>query len=275
MGVSFVPHGRLHFLDPGDQPISRGDAVLVPTEHGPEVARCVWGPTEADWDGAPLPPCGGRASDSDLARDAQQRRVRAEIRALAEALIAEHRLPMTVVAVDYADRRVEVDRLAVVYFKAPHRVDFRALLGELARGLRCRIDLRRVGARDTAALVGGVGPCGREFCCVHAPVAEPVPARVSREQEATNHALQVAGGCGRLKCCLAYERDAYVDFDERAPAVGSVVRTPHGEGVVAGLAQPADAVWVRTDEALRLVPVGQAELVCPAPTADASPGRDR
>ena len=255
MAVSYVPHGRLHFLDPADVACSVGDAVLAPTQHGPA--------------GAPLPVCQGIATEADVARDAEQRLLRAEIRALAEALIAEHRLPMTVVAVDFVDRFVDADRLAVIYFKAQQRVDFRVLLGELARGLRCRIDLRQVGARDVAALVGGVGPCGLELCCTRAPVTEPMSARVTREQEAANHALNIAGICGRLKCCLAYEREAYVDFLGRAPREGAVVRTPYGEGVVASLAQPADAVWVRTEEAVRLVGVDEVEVLRAAPGQDA------
>ncbi len=266
MAVAFEPHGRLYYLDPGEGRYAVGDPVLVPAEHGPEVARCVWGPTEVDWDEGELPVCAGPAADADLRRDADNRGWRAEIRAVAERLIAEHALAMAVVGVDFVDRSPEADRVAIVYFKAPHRVDFRLLLGDLARALACRIDLRQVGSRDAAAIVGGVGACGREFCCcAMTPLLDPLPGRVTREQEAANQALQYAGGCGRLKCCLAYEHQAYLDFLADAPPIGSVVATPAGEGVVSGHAVPADSVWVRTEDGLRAVVLVDAHLLRPPP----------
>ena len=272
MAVAFEPHGRLYYLDPGDAQYAVGESVLYPAEHGPEVARCVWGPAEVDWDEGPLPACDGPATETDLRRDAANRRWRAEIQAVAERLIVDHGLAMTVVAVDFVDRSADADRLAVVYFKAPHRVDFRGLLGDLARALACRIDLRQVGSRDVAALVGGVGVCGREFCCCAlCPVQEPLAGRVTREQEAASQALQYAGTCGRLKCCLAYEQQAYLDFQARAPQVGSVVGTPAGEGVVSGHAVPAEAVWVRTDDGVRAIALADVHLLRPPPGAPRTP----
>lgn len=266
MAVAFEPHGRLYYLDPGDADHAVGAPVLFPAEHGPEVARCVWGPTQVDWDDGELPLCGGPATEEDLRRDAANRVWRAEIRAVAERLIVEHELAMTVVGVDFVDRSPEADRVAVIYFKAPHRVDFRLLLGDLARALACRIDLRQVGSRDVATLLGGVGVCGRELCCcAMKPLQEPLPGRVTREQEVANQALQYAGACGRLKCCLAYEQQTYLDFLADAPQVGSVVDTPAGEGVVSGHAVPADAVWVRTEDGLRAIPVADARVLRPPP----------
>jgi cell fate regulator YaaT (PSP1 superfamily) len=268
MAVEFVPHGPLHYLDPGDAEYRHGDRVLVPTGDGPEVARCVLGPTDVDWDAPPsLPLCAGPATSDQLTRDVAQRERRAEIRRIAIDAIARHRLPMTVVGVDQLDHDPGADRVAVVYFKAPHRVDFRGLVGDLARTLQSRVELRQVGGRDVAALLGGVGPCGLELCCCSmGPVQEPVPPRVSREQEAANSALQLAGACGRLKCCLAYEQPAYADFAARAPRIGSVVATAAGEGVVSGLAMPLDAVWVRTEEgSVRAFAVADVTIVRPAP----------
>jgi len=277
MAVEFGPHGRLHYLDPGDEEYRVGDVVLVPTEHGPETARCVWAPHGAEWEGGPLPLCAGPAAPADGARDEANRGRCEEVRRVAVDLIARHRLPMSVVALDYVDPHPEAGRLAIIYFKAPQRVDFRALLGDLARTLQARVDLRQVGGRDVSALVGGLGPCGREFCCcVMCPVSEPVPGRVSRDQESANSSLQLAGTCGRLKCCLAYEADAYADYAARAPGIGSVVATPAGEGVVNAQSMPIDAVWIRTDDGLRSVPVSEVTVVRPAP--DFEPrlrGRDR
>ena len=203
MAASFTEHGRLHFLDPGDDAVRVGEAVLVPTDHGPEVARCAW-LADTDWPTATLPPCAGRPTASDLSRDETNRTRRAEIRRLAEVHIARLELPMTVVAVDHVDRNIDSDRLAVIYFRAPHRVDFRVLLGDLARALRSRIDLRQVGPRDTAALVGDLGPCGRELCCVSmCPAA--APGSRPRSHDATP-----GGACGRSQCCLSSEPDGAV-----------------------------------------------------------------
>lgn len=268
MGVAFGPHGRLRYLDAGDGDYAVGEPVRIPTEGGPEVAHCVWGPVEIDWADEKLPRVLGAATPADLARDEANTRRRAEIWATADELIARHRLPMRIVAVDYLDRDPEVGRLVAIYFKAPHRVDFRALVGDLARTLRARVDLRQLGARDVAALIGDAGPCGRQLCCSACPVSAAVPSDVTESQEAANSALQLSGSCGRLKCCMAYEADAYADFALRAPAVGSLVDTPDGEGVVSGHAQPFDAVWVRESECVRSVPVCQARVIRPAPGPD-------
>lgn len=193
-GVSFARHGRLALLDGTDVDARPGDPVLIDTGSGPEVARvaCV-----ADGAASGLPRCAGRAAEADLERDAESRARRAEILAVARHLIARHGLPMTVLAVDHIDRSPVADRIAVIYFRAPHRVDFRALLPDLARGLQARIDLRQVGERDAAALLGGVGPCGRELCCaLVGPATKPV--RAPRGAEAD-------GVCGRVQCCAAYE----------------------------------------------------------------------
>lgn len=190
LGVSFAPHGRLFLLDAAGSDAVGGDAVLVPTESGLEVARCA---CVTDADGVRLPKLAGKATDADLARDAAHRARRAEIWAVASRLIALADLPMTVVGVDHVDdgRR----RIAYVYFKAPHRVDFRGLLVELARVLGSRVDLRQVGDRDVAALLGGVGPCGRDLCCaLVAPARRGVRVRGADE-----------GQCGHARCCYAYE----------------------------------------------------------------------
>lgn len=266
MAVSFERYGRLHYLDPGGHDIAVGDWVLVPTEAGHEVAQCVWPPTEADWAGT-LPVCGGPASDSDVKREQANRRRRAEIDQTARRLIELHELPMKVVAVDFLDRSRDFDQLAVIYFEAPHRVDFRALIGDLARALRARVDLRQIGARDAAALIGGVGNCGRDLCCAAMRLpTEPISLRMARAQDLPANPQQIAGACGRLMCCIAYEHPLYVDFLAAAPEVGTKVTTPHGDGVVVGHVVPADAVLVHTGEGVQRCPRAG---VCPKATAAA------
>ncbi len=253
MAVAFEPRGRWYYVDPGDLDVSVGDQILVPTGEGTEVATCAWGPAElASWPGE-LPVCLGRAGEADLERDGHNRRRRAEIFESSRRLIAKHGLEMRVVGVDFVDQSEKFDQQAVIYFEAPGRVDFRALLTDLARTLRARIDLRQVGSRDAAALIGGVGACGREYCCaLTALPTEPVSMRLARSQELPNTPAQLAGGCGRLMCCLAYENPLYIDYWNRAPRLGAQVATPQGDGVVVGHSVPLDAVVVAlADEQVR------------------------
>lgn len=248
MAVSFERYGRLHYLDPGPHRVAVGDQVLVPTDSGPEVAECVWAPEWVDdADGfTDLPVCAGPATESDLDRDRANKRRRAEAKLVAKKLIKKHELPMKVMGVDYLDRGEDFDELVVIYFTAPHRVDFRSLVGELARSLRARVDLRQVGARDAAMITGGIGSCGRELCCAtFLTDFEPVSLRMAKVQNLPPNPLKISGACGKLMCCLKYEHPLYAEFARTTPAVGEKVTTPEGEGTVVAHQVPADSVVVR------------------------------
>ena len=176
MAVSFERYGRLYYLDPGEHSPAIGDKVLVPTDSGPEVAECVWAPQWVPEDIGGLPVCEGLAAEEDLARDEENRRRRAEGRLAARRLIREHGLPMKITAVDY----IWSDNVFIVYFSAPHRVDFRALVRDLGGRLRARVELRQIGPRDEARLQGGIGPCGRDLCCAtFLKDFEPVSVRMA------------------------------------------------------------------------------------------------
>lgn len=261
MAVTFTPHGRLSYVDPGGLEVRVGDHVLVPTEAGPEVAQCVWAAEEVDGlDEADLPVCVGLAGPDDLARDEANRKRRAEVRVVANRLIRRHRLPMKVVAVDWIDRSDDFDREAVVYFTAPGRVDFRALVGDLARTLSSRIDLRQVGARDSARLIGGVGHCGRDLCCSSfLTELEPISLRSAREQNLPPNPLAISGACGKLMCCLKYEHPLYVEFSRQAPAVGQRVLTEAGEATVIAHTVPTDEVVVRMSATGEVAPCSRAD----------------
>lgn len=251
MAVTFEEYGRLHYLDPGEEDYTVGDWVLYPTEEGPEVARVVWAPQLGQVD-SPLPRCAGRAEAADLRRDEARRLRRAEIHRVAVERITAHALPMKVVATDFVDTSREFGELAVVYFTAPGRVDFRALVGDLARALSARIDLRQVASRDAARLTGGVGMCGRELCCtLFLDEVEPVSMRLARSQNLAGNPLQIQGACGKLLCCLAYEHPLYVDFLKRAPAVGERV----AGGTVVAHHVPTDEVSVRGPAGVRRCPL--------------------
>jgi cell fate regulator YaaT (PSP1 superfamily) len=242
MAVAFQRYGRLYYLDPGPYSPAVGDRVLVPTDSGPEVAECIWAPQWVSDEIDGLPVCAGLATDEHLTRDEANRARRAEGRVVARRLIREHGLPMKVIATDYVD----TGNVLTVYFSAPHRVDFRALVRDLAARLRVRVELRQIGPRDEARLQGGIGPCGRDLCCAtFLKDFEPVSVRMAKDQDLPVNPMRIAGACGRLMCCLKYEHPLYQDFKKKAPRPGSQVDTPEGPGTVVGHSVPADKVVVK------------------------------
>ncbi|MGD8214846.1 PSP1 domain-containing protein [Aestuariimicrobium sp. Y1814] len=261
MAVTFERHGQLHYLRAGDVAYAVGDHVLYPTSGGPEVAQVVWAPEYSPDEVGDIPECAGRATPADLDRDARNRSERAKARITAKRLAAEHGLSLKVVAVDLVDRGP--DPLVAIYYTAPERVDFRALVPDLARALRSRVDMRQIASRDAASVVGGIGSCGRELCCsTFLKKVEPVSLRLARTQNLPNNPLQISGACGKLMCCLKYEHPLYEDFASRAPAVGENVVTDTGRARVIGHAVPTDSVVVRSaNGAVRRCPL---ESVCPS-----------
>lgn len=247
MAVTFETHGQLHYLDPGEATHRVGDHVLFPTEFGPEVVQVVWAPEYVDSENlTDLPVCLGPATDADLRRDQENRRHRAEALAITKALVAEHELPMKIVAVDWIDRADDVDLMVAIYFTAPGRVDFRTLVGDLARALHARVDLRQVAGRDATRLTGGIGSCGRELCCsTFLTDFEPVGLRLAKVQGLAPNPLAIQGQCGKLMCCLKYEHPLYVEFAQQAPAVGEYVESPIGDAKVIGHSVPGQSVTVR------------------------------
>ncbi|GAA2844832.1 hypothetical protein GCM10010517_01130 [Streptosporangium fragile] len=260
MAVSFTRYGRLYYLDPGEHSPKVGDKVLVPTDAGPEVAECVWAPQWTSEEVGGLPVCAGIAGEEHLARDEANKRRRAEARSVSKRLIKRHALPMKVVGVDYLD----ADNVYTVYFSAPQRVDFRALVRDLARNLRARVELRQIGPRDEARLQGGIGPCGRDLCCAtFLKDFEPVSVRMAKDQDLPVNPLRIAGACGRLMCCLKYEHPLYLDAHSRMPRVGLKVDTPEGSGTVVGRNVPSDSVVVRLDEGGRRCACPSASVCSP------------
>jgi cell fate regulator YaaT (PSP1 superfamily) len=249
--VSFNRYGRLFYLDPGDLRPKVGELVLVPTDDGPEVAECVWAPEWTDEDTSGFPRLVGLASPDDLRRDEQIRRAKADAKVAAKRLIREHDLPMKVVAIDHVVGPSSASgsgARTTIYFTAPHRVDFRALVRDLGATLRCRVELRQLSARDSARVQGGIGSCGRDLCCAtFLTDFEPVTIRMAKDQDLPLNPMRISGACGRLMCCLKYEHPLYQQFQATAPAVGERVTTPEGPGRVVGHSVPRDSVTVRMD----------------------------
>jgi cell fate regulator YaaT (PSP1 superfamily) len=240
--VTFTEKGRLYYADPGSLNPTVGDWVLYPTEEGPEVAQVMWAPQWTADDIGGLPVLEGMASPSDLEALETARTKRAQARVAAKRLIREHGLPMKIVGVDHV---LSANR-TVIYFSAPHRVDFRSLVRDLGATLKGRVELRQLSPRDEARVIGGIGSCGRELCCSTFLVDfEPVSVRMAKDQDLPLNPLRISGACGRLMCCLKYEHPLYQDFAAKAPGVGSCVSTPEGEGTVIGHSVPAESVVVR------------------------------
>ena len=212
--VVFQRQGRLYYADPGSLTPRVGDHVLYPTEDGPEVAEVMWAPQYVSDDIGGLPVLAGMAGPDDISRAETSRKQRAAARVAARRLIREHDLPMKVSGVDYVH---DTGRITI-YFTAPHRVDFRALVRDLSATLHGRVELRQLSARDEARLTGGIGSCGRELCCSTFLVDfEPVSVRMAKDQDLPLNPLRISGACGRLMCCLKYEHPLYQDFADQAP----------------------------------------------------------
>ncbi|MEO9139062.1 MAG: regulatory iron-sulfur-containing complex subunit RicT [Jatrophihabitans sp.] len=240
--VVFQPQGRLYYADPGELTPAVGDHVLYPTDDGDEVAQVTWAPQWVSEDVGGLPVLSGLAGVGDVEAAAAARKTRATARVASRRLIREHALPMKVCGVDH----VPSTNHTTIYFTAPHRVDFRALVRDLAGTLKGRVELRQLSARDEARLTGGIGSCGRELCCSTFLVDfEPVSVRMAKDQDLPLNPLRIAGACGKLMCCLKYEHPLYQDFAEKAPAIGEQVETEDGPGTVVGHNVPGEQVVVR------------------------------
>jgi cell fate regulator YaaT (PSP1 superfamily) len=240
--VVFQRQGRLYYADPGELTLNVGAQVLYPTDAGPEVAEVVWAPQWVDDDIGGLPVLAAVADQRDLDAATVSRKKRAAARVAAKRLIREHDLPMKLSGVDY----VADDNRTTVYFTAPHRIDFRALVRDLSATLNGRVELRQLSARDEARLTGGVGSCGRELCCSTFLVDfEPVSVRMAKAQDLPLNPMRISGACGRLMCCLKYEHPLYQDFADEAPALGESIDTPEGAAIVVGHDVPGQRVVVR------------------------------
>jgi len=243
--VTFTDRGRLYYADPAGLTPVVGEHVLYPTDDGPEVAQVMWAPQWTADEIGGLPRLVGLATEADLAAAERSRRKRAEARVAARRLIREHQLPMKLAGVDH----VLSGNRTVIYFSAPHRVDFRALVRDLGATLKGRVELRQLSARDEARLIGGIGSCGRELCCATFLVDfEPVSVRMAKDQDLPLNPMRISGACGRLMCCLKYEHPLYQKFRQEAPRIGSTVESPEGPGTVVGHNVPGDKVVVKLAE---------------------------
>lgn len=247
IGVSFRNATKTYYFDPGDLNITAHDYVIVETARGAEYAKVVFGNREVPTSSivAPLKRVIRIATEQDAKRNEENRAAEERAHKICEEKIAKHKLEMKLVDVEYTFDNQKL----LFYFTAENRVDFRELVKDLASVFRTRIELRQIGIRDEAKMMGGLGVCGRPFCCSSfLPDFVQVSIKMAKEQNFSLNSAKISGSCGRLMCCLRYEHEAYEEALKTTPPVGSTVETPGGPGVVIETRPLLQTVKVRHDE---------------------------
>ena len=245
--IQFRTGTKTYFFDPGNFTVSTGDEVIIDTSRGPEFGRCVHGNHEVQPNEivAPLRPVIRIATAQDKRVDAENRQREKRALEICQQKIAELGLEMQLVSAEYAFDGSKI----LFFFTADGRVDFRELVKALASILRTRIELRQIGVRDKAKMVGGLGICGRPFCCREfLEDFQPVSIKMAKTQNLSLNPTKISGTCGRLMCCLNYEQAAYEDLLKTAPKAESLVDTPDGRGTVTDVNLLRQSVKVRLEQ---------------------------
>lgn len=245
-GVRFRDSGKTYYVAPGELALTVGQAVVVDTSRGREIGTVVVAPHEqiaSRLDGD-VRPVARVATDLDLAQAEAVRARNGEALRVFAAKIRDHKLPMKPISVEPT---FDGSRLTL-YFSSYGRVDFRELVRDLAGYFHCRIELRQVGPREEARLLGGLGRCGRPLCCsTWLPQFADVSMTMARTQDLSNNPGKVSGVCGKLLCCLSYENDQYVQARASLPRLGQEVETAQGRGYVHALRILKEEVVVRLE----------------------------
>lgn len=234
VGVRFKKAGKIYYFDPGDLGIQKGDFVIVETIRGVEYGKVVVGPKKVEEHDVvlPLKKVLRMADQKDKLIVEENKQSAKEAYEVCCEKVQLHQLDMKLVDVEYTFDRNKV----IFYFTADGRVDFRELVKDLAAIFRTRIELRQIGVRDEAKMLGGIGPCGRMLCCSSfLGDFEPVSIKMAKDQNLSLNPTKISGLCGRLMCCLKYENDEYESAKEQMPDVGEIIETPTGVGRVVGL----------------------------------------
>ena len=232
IGVKFRGGSKIYFFDPGEQEVHEGDGVIVETARGTEFGDVVQAPHEVE-EGqivAPLKAIQRIATPKDHEMRAQNAAKEKKAYEVCLEKIRDRGMDMKLVGVEYSFNGSKI----VFYFTADGRVDFRELVKDLAGVFKTRIELRQIGVRDEAKLLGGLGSCGRPVCCkAFLPDFQPVSIKMAKEQSLSLSPTKISGICGRLMCCLKYEQDCYESMRKQMPKTGKEVTTPEGINGVA------------------------------------------
>jgi len=260
VGVRFKKAGKIYYFDPGELTIQTGEFVIVETVRGIEFGKVVISNKQVDENDIVLP-----LKKVIRIADAKDRMVVEDNKKAAQEAydiclkkVEEHGLEMKLVDVEYTFDRNKV----IFYFTADGRVDFRELVKDLAAIFRTRIELRQIGVRDEAKMLGGIGPCGRMLCCsTFLGDFDPVSIKMAKDQNLSLNPTKISGLCGRLMCCLKYENDEYETAKEQLPDLGEYIETPHGVGRVVGLNILERVLQVELSEHERVVEYTIDELI--------------
>ena len=248
ISVRFKSGGKQYYFNPDGKQFQVGDGVIVETSRGTEYAQCVQGNTMIDEIEltAPLRPVVRMATQEDRETVEKNREKEKKAFAICQQKIARHGLDMKLVQVEYSFDGSKI----IFFFTSDGRVDFRALVKDLASIFRARIELRQIGVRDEARMLGGFGICGKPFCCAQfLDEFQPVSIKMAKTQNLSLNPTKISGTCGRLMCCLKYEQDAYEDLVKKSPKQESFVETPDGAGTVTSVNLLRQTVQVRLESA--------------------------
>ncbi|MCI8650514.1 MAG: stage 0 sporulation family protein [Anaerotruncus sp.] len=231
IGVRFKSVGKVYYFDPGPLRLEKGMQVIVETARGVECGEVAMGNRHIDDEelAKPLKKVIRSATQEDLRKLRDNASREKQAFAICNEKIAKHKLNMKLVDVEFTFDNNKI----LFYFTADGRVDFRELVKDLASVFRTRIELRQIGVRDEAKMLGGLGICGRPFCCsTFLGEFQPVSIKMAKEQGLSLNPTKISGTCGRLMCCLKYEQEAYEDLLRTTPRVGALVHTKEGRGTV-------------------------------------------
>ena len=246
ISVRFRGGCKNYDFDPKGMQVKMGDQVIVETAQGPEFGTCTQGNHDIADEAVVQPLCAvlRLATDADRRTVEYNRKKESDAFDICEKKIAAHGLEMKLVNVSASFDGSKI----IFFFTADGRVDFRELVKDLASAFRARIELRQIGVRDEAKMLGGLGLCGQPFCCSRfLKNFQPVSIKMAKEQGLSLNPAKISGACGRLMCCLAYEQKSYEYLNSITPQPGSVVRTPDGEGTVLEANVVAGTLKVRSN----------------------------
>ena len=247
IGVRFKAGGKQYYFDPNGLRVTPGQNIIVETGKGLEYGTCVRanGYVPEETVVQPLRPAVRLATPEDDKQIAENRRREKEAMRICQQLVERHSLDMKLVQVEFSFDATKI----VFFFTSEGRVDFRALVKDLAGIFRARIELRQIGVRDEARLLGGLGICGKPFCC-HQFLEEfqPVSIKMAKTQNLSLNPTKISGTCGRLMCCLKYEQDAYEDAVKRCPKQDSFVECPDGVGNIVSVNLLKEQVKVKIED---------------------------
>ena len=248
IGVRFKSCGKQYYFDPAGLEVQPGQGVIVETSRGLEYGECAQGNTQVEEETVvqPLRPLVRIATEEDEKTVEKNQEKEAKAFQICQEKIAAHGLEMKLVEAEYSFEGNKV----LFFFTAEGRVDFRALVKDLASTIHARIELRQIGVRDEAKMLGGLGICGRPFCCAQfLDEFQPVSIKMAKTQNLSLNPTKISGTCGRLMCCLKYEQEAYEDLVKHTPKQESFVETPDGAGTVSSVNLLRQQVQVRLDSA--------------------------